>query len=83
MCDIMVKNIKCSFILNKTPETITAITKLRHKKGLVTKKENSFFVIRNEFVYTIFLNGHINCTKISSVHDIEKAVHPVFTGCNT
>lgn len=49
----------------------------RIKKLCVKPPNNSFFVLRDIFVYTIFFKGHVNVTKIPSESVIDSAVNKI------
>ena len=66
-----VNNIKISFKLN-VPDSRTFLRYIAVTSPYVTKIEGNFFVLRSTFVYVIFYTGHVNCTKLTELSDIEK-----------
>ena len=73
-----IKNVKISITLKKTGKIFDAIRDFS-LESTVSKKTASFFVFRDIFIYTIFYTGHINCTGIKSLSDINKATRFILT----
>lgn len=72
MLPFTVNNIKASCkIISATVSR--DLRELASKSSLVTKTRGNFFVLRKDFVFIIFYTGHVNCTKLKLVTDIEKA----------
>ena len=46
------------------------------------KKTASFFIVRDKFIYTIFYTGHINCTGIKRLSDINESVSRLMSQLN-
>jgi TATA-box binding protein (TBP) (component of TFIID and TFIIIB) len=70
----VVKNVKISVHLERERETLANIANLS-KESDVGKRNDSFFVLRRHgFVYTIFVTGHVNVTKIKCLEDVPTAV---------
>ena len=66
-----VNNIKVSFQVSS--ENIQSVLKsVCENSKYVTKKDLNFFVLRKNFVYVAFFTGHINCTKLKSLEDLEQ-----------
>ena len=74
MDPVMVQNVKCSFILKNCEQSIKNLS----LTDLVAKKENSFYVLKSKFVYTIFYSGHVNCTKIPEPSKVSEAFFHLF-----
>lgn len=67
-----VNNIKVSYKLNASFLKLRLLTLSSEVE--VSKKSNNFFVLRkNGFVYIIFYNGHVNCTKLVTLDEIESS----------
>ena len=76
MFTVQVKNVKVSISFANTLSLRRSVENLRIKTG-TGYKNGTFFVFRDHFVFTIFNNGHVNCTKIPSVKDIDRAVNHI------
>ena len=70
---LIVRNIKISLLLEPTNFIQKNIQIFAFNKN-VTKKKHSFFVVRNEFVYTIFYSGYINITGLKCNEDIKTSI---------
>lgn len=67
-----VNNIKVSYKLEEEEELKDLTLKeFAESHTAVTKITGNFFVLRDEFVYVIFYTGHVNCTKLKNLQDIE------------
>lgn len=59
------ENIKISFKINN----VINLEQFNNPQK-ITKITNSFFVIRDTYVYIIFFNGHVNVTKLKNYRDL-------------
>lgn len=67
-----VNNIKVSYkvVCPSLPELLSELSVEKDAK----KTTNNFFVLRQlGFVYVIFYTGHVNCTKLKTLDDVEKS----------
>ena len=73
MCGYTINNIKVSFKA-RSPHIQRSLKDLCSSSAYVTKKDINFFVLRKKFVFIVFFTGHINCTKLKSVDDLNNCL---------
>ena len=78
MAPYMVNNIKVSLKFNTSePSTTRKLKEFSRESAFVTKTSVNFFVLRYKFVYIVFHSGHINCTKIPSITEIDNSIENI------
>lgn len=70
MTSYTVNNIKVSFKACST-DIRSDLKRICQSSKFVTKRDINFFVLRKTFVYIAFFTGHINCTKLRSLEDLQ------------
>lgn len=66
----VIRNIKISFKVS-SPDHLAVLV---HQYKRSNAKSDNFFVVRNRFVYIIFISGHINTTKIATHEEIRESI---------
>lgn len=66
-----VNNIKISFKIENFPEYF--LRSFARNSSHVSKVDGNFFVLRDKFVFVIFFTGHVNCTKLRTLSEIDEA----------
>lgn len=69
-----INNVKISYKLRGCGEINQVLKEFAQREEGITFRDGNFFVFRSaSYVYTIFYNGHVNATGLSSTRDIEDA----------
>lgn len=71
VCHHRVNNIKISFKIQNSPEFF--LRSFARSSSSVSKVDGNFFVLRDKYVYVIFFSGHVNCTKLRTLSEIDEA----------
>lgn len=66
-----VNNIKVSFKIDGASQFF--LRQFAQSSPLVSKVDGNFFVLRDRFVFVIFFTGHVNCTKLRTLTEIDEA----------